>query len=132
MRQTIGDKIISRLEGFTTALKQGEKLEGRFNSRTVELDLEPRSYGSEEVKSVRKILGVSQSIFAKFLGVKVKTVQSWEQQTVSPPGMARRFMDEISLNPSLWKKRLEQSIVFKDAVKPARPGKPVKLSSNRQ
>jgi hypothetical protein len=46
--------------------------------------------------------------------------------------MARRFMDEISLNPALWKKRLKQSIIIKDAGKPTRPRKPTKLSGNHQ
>lgn len=118
MRQSVGDKITSRLQSFVTALKNGEVLEGRFNSRTVELDLEPKEYGPKEVKEVRMLLGVSQALFAKFLGVKIKTVQAWEQKQGTPPGLARRFMDEIALNPEMWKKRLNQSIVIKDSRKP--------------
>jgi putative transcriptional regulator len=115
MKNTVGDKIVSRLQSFVTALKEKSPLETRFSMRQVTLHLEPRVYHAKDVKKIRKLLGISQSLFAKFLGVNVKTVQSWEQDLVEPSGIARRFMDEIALHPALWKMRLQTIMAVKNA-----------------
>jgi hypothetical protein len=61
----------------------------------------------------RKLLGVSQAVFAKFLGVGIKTVCSWEQGKNRPSDMASRFLDEIGHNRAYWRKRLRESIRVK-------------------
>ncbi len=63
---------------------------------------------------IRDQLGLSQPLFAKFLGVDVKTVRSWEQGINEPSAMASRFMDEISMAPDHWKSRLQQIMKTKD------------------
>ncbi len=116
MKESIGNTIVTRLQSFAKALKENEPLEQRFNCRVVELDLEPKQFGARQVKQIRSMLGLSQTLFAKFLGVNVKTVQSWEQNQVKPSDMACRFLSEIEHDPKLWRKRLSQSLVFKDSV----------------
>ena len=110
---SVEDRIASRLKGFVEALKSGEVISEKFTCRTVILDLEPTEYNPEAVVATRKILGVSQPVFARFLGVSVKTVRSWEQGKL-PGDMACRFMDEIQRNPDFWRKRLGESIKVKD------------------
>ena len=95
-----------------TRLKQGpEAVTKRFTVRTVELDLKARTYTAEEVKKVRDLLGLSQPLFARFLGVSVQAVHAWENGGKIPSEMARRFLDEIALKPEYWRKRVSQMIV---------------------
>ena len=47
-------------------------------------------------------------LFARFLGVSVKTVRAWEQGTNTPQEIACRLMDEILHDPDYWRKRLSQ------------------------
>ena len=41
------------------------------------------------VKAIRETTGLSQSQFALMIGVKLKTLQNWEQKRVRPAGPAR-------------------------------------------
>ena len=81
--------------------------------RMVVLDLNPTPYDPQLVKQTRQLLRASQAMFAKFLGVKAKTVQSWEQGTQEPSDMACRFMDEIRCNPAYWLGRFEGALISK-------------------
>lgn len=114
MKNSVGKKIIEGLREFTEALESNENITEKFTCRKVSLDLLPVSYSSDAVKAVRELLGVSQGVFAQFLGVSVKTVHAWEQGR-TPGDMACRFMDEIQRNPDYWRKRLLESIKVKDA-----------------
>jgi putative transcriptional regulator len=73
----------------------------------VKLDLMPRTFSPDEVKRIRAMMGVSQSIFGQFLGVDVKTVRSSEQGRRIPSEMACRFLEEIQVAPDHWRSRLE-------------------------
>ncbi len=106
-------EILEALEDFTDALEKGEVLE-RFTCRQIKLQLEPTHYNSELVKKTRKVLGVSQTLFARFLGVSPKTVRAWEQGINIPHPMACRFMDEIRQAPSHWAERLRELTVMKN------------------
>ena len=119
MKHSVGDTIVKRLQGFAKALENDEPLQNRFNCRIVELDLQPKRFGGRQVKQVRNLLGLSQSLFAQFIGVNVKTVQSWEQNQVKPSEMACRFLSEIEHDPAMWRKRLTQSMVIKETTKAA-------------
>jgi putative transcriptional regulator len=105
---SLGAELVRGLEGFRDALREGEPIHRRFTMRTVELDLEPRQYGSEDVRAVREKLGASQAVFAKLLGVSVKTVQAWEQGNAPPP-MARRLLDVIDRDPRPWEGMLRDA-----------------------
>lgn len=113
MKDSVGAKIIEGLSELTDALEKGEQITTRFTCRTVMLDLEPMAYGPEAVKGTRRLLRVSQGIFAQFLGVSAKSVRSWEQGINTPSDIACRFMDEIQRNPDFWRKRLKESVRIK-------------------
>ena len=109
------EEIVEALTEFYEVLKEGgsEAVARKFTVRTVELDLEPRTYTGEDVKKVRAILGLSQPLFARFLGVSVNSVRSWENGGQTPSKLACRFLDEISHNPELFKERIRDAIVSK-------------------
>jgi putative transcriptional regulator len=114
MNDSVGKKIIEGLREFTEALENDEPLAEKFTCRKVTLDLLPVSYSPKAVKATRKLLMVSQGVFAQFLGVSVKTVRAWEQGRTKVGDMACRFMDEIQRSPEYWRKRLRESIKVKD------------------
>lgn len=86
----------------------------KFSCRQIKLNLVPTHYGPDLVKKTRRLLGVSQSLFARFLGVSPKTVRAWEQGINIPHKMACRFMDEIRQNPRFWNTRLREIAVARD------------------
>jgi putative transcriptional regulator len=104
--------LIEGLEGFVTALKNGEKIIDKFTCRRVVLDLRTHVYTPARVKATRKLLRASQALFAQFLGVSAKTVRAWESGK-TPSDIARRFMDEIQRNPDYWRARLRDSARLK-------------------
>lgn len=110
-----GAEIVDALTEFYEVLKEGgsEAVGRRFTVRTVELNLEPKAYTGEDVKKVRGILGLSQPLFARFLGVSVNAVRNWENGGQTPSTLACRFLDEISHNPELFKERVRNAIVSK-------------------
>lgn len=106
-------KIVGRLQAFADTVKSGKKIGERFDLHTVELNLCPTAYDPAKIVATRKLLDASQLVFAKFLGVNVKTVRSWEQGVNVPSDMACRFMDEIRENVDHWRSRLRDCVHFK-------------------
>lgn len=104
-----GPRLIKSLRALRDALQDGVSLPDKFTMRTVELHLEPREYGAEDVLKVRERLKASQSVFAKLLGVSIKTVQAWEQGNNPPPPMARRLLENIDENPLPWEQKLRDA-----------------------
>ena len=104
----IADRVIDRLEDFNRSLRAGDKIVEKYTTRTVRLNLKRQAYNPRLIKKTRQSMGMSQAVFAQFIGASVKTVQAWEQGTVRPSTMARRFMDEIRHNPEYWKGRFSE------------------------
>lgn len=48
-----------------------------------------------EVKELRKRLGLTQEAFAVRLGVSVMTVRRWESNKTKPSRMAQRLLEEM-------------------------------------
>ena len=96
-----GKAVIDSLTEFLDAAGRGEPI----TARTVKLNLEPRQYGPEDIKKLRKQLNVSQAMFAQLVAVSVKLVQGWEAGTHKPQPIACRLLDEISMDPQAWLRR---------------------------
>lgn len=79
----------------------------KFTVRTARVDLEPRAHGPDDVKAMRTKLKASQRLMAKFLGVSVQAVRSWEQWTRPVPKIAARFLDEVDADPGNWTRRFQ-------------------------
>ena len=52
-----------------------------------------------DVKAIREKLHVSQSEFAGYFGVSVRTIQEWEQHRRTPTTVARNFLKVIEMSP---------------------------------
>ncbi|MEX2309716.1 MAG: helix-turn-helix domain-containing protein [Pirellulales bacterium] len=101
--------LVEGLEGFVKDLKSNKRIPDKYTCRRMVLDLHPQRYTATQVKSTRKLLQVSQALFAQFLGVSPQTVRSWEQGKTPPKDIACRFMDEIRRNPEYWRQRIAES-----------------------
>ncbi len=106
---SVEQDLVDGLEEFVNDLKTGAPIEKKYTCHRVILDLEPQIYMAKDVKSTRKLLNASQSLFAQFLGVSVKAVRKWEGGQ-TPSEIACRFMDEIRRNPEYWHRRLRESM----------------------
>jgi DNA-binding transcriptional regulator YiaG len=83
----------------------------RRTARTYRDDFTAREFGPDDVRRVRGLPGMSQAVFARFLGVDANTVRSWEQGTRPPGAIARRFMGGIESDPGSWKRRVDERLV---------------------
>lgn len=106
-----GPELVRSFGTLLTSMENSEKLSTRYTMRTVELVLEPSEYSPEEIQKIREDLRASQGVFAKLLGVSIKTLQAWEQGFNPPPPMARRLLDTIGTNPAPWQKMLKDAAV---------------------
>jgi putative transcriptional regulator len=113
-----GREIVRALEELAETLEVGIPLEERFTVREVVYEAAPSEYSPADVKAVRDRLGMSQTIFAQFLGVDATTIRSWEQGKRSPSMMARRFLDEIRADTPHWKKRFQAMCRTRTVGKP--------------
>ena len=52
-----------------------------------------------DVKAIRKAADISQSQFAKLIGVNVRTLQNWEQRRTKPTGPARALLKIVASDP---------------------------------
>ena len=112
-KRTFGQELIERLQEFVETLESGADIEKTFRCHRVEVDGESPPAAPQVVKQTRKMVGASQAAFAQFLGVSAQTLREWEQGANEPGDIAKRFMDEIRLNPDYWRGRLAQVAVAK-------------------
>lgn len=54
-----------------------------------------REYSNSQIRELRMKKGMSQTVFASFMGVSKKTVEAWEGGRTHPTGSACRLMDVL-------------------------------------
>jgi len=74
--------------------------QGKNNASVVHI---PREI---DAARIRKKIKMSQSQFAAYFGVSVRTVQEWEQGRVVPSGAARAFLIVIDREPDAVRRAL--------------------------
>ena len=52
------------------------------------------------VRSIREAAQISQSQFAKLIGVNLRTLQNWEQERTKPTGPARALLKIVASDPT--------------------------------
>jgi len=62
-----------------------------------------------DAKAVREKTGLSQSEFAQMIGVKVKTLQNWEQHRRNPTGAAAALLTIFDHAPDVAVKALHKA-----------------------
>ena len=55
-----------------------------------------KKFSNTEIKRIRNKAGMTQAVFAKYMGVSVKTVEAWELGRTHPTGPAYRLIDILS------------------------------------
>lgn len=64
--------------------------------------------GSSGIRAIRERTGLSQSNFARLIGVSVKTLQNWEQDRRHPTGPAAALLRIIAAEPRLAVKAIHE------------------------
>lgn len=78
-----------------------EYTEGKRKLKKEKVTVIPvKTYTASEVKSIRKSTGMSQKLFAEYLGVSNKTVEAWEQGTNHPSGSSSRMLSMMESDKS--------------------------------
>jgi putative transcriptional regulator len=109
-RDEVAQEIIGALTDFRDTLRARTPLEKKYTVRKVAVFVPPPQLGPEEIRKTRELLGVSQPVFAGFLGASPSTVRSWEQGQKPPSPMARRLLGFIASDPTYWKDRLQSMV----------------------
>ena len=65
--------------------------------------------GPSGIRAVRERTSLSQSEFARLIGVSVKTLQNWEQDRRHPTGPAAALLRIIAYEPRLALKAIHQA-----------------------
>jgi putative transcriptional regulator len=61
----------------------------------------PPPYDAARIRAIRRVLNVSQGVFAALLNVGLTTVQSWEQGKRVPDGASLRLLEIAERNPEM-------------------------------
>ena len=55
-----------------------------------------KKYSNDEIKKIRNNAGMTQTVFASYMGVSKKTVEAWELGRTHPTGPAYRLLDILA------------------------------------
>jgi putative transcriptional regulator len=58
-----------------------------------------KSVDEPDVRAIRRAAAISQSQFAKLIGVNLRTLQNWEQRRTRPTDPARALLKIVASNP---------------------------------
>lgn len=77
---------------------------GAMKARTVVLQIAPlQAFTSDEIKAIRNDTGLTQKLFAQYMGVSIKTVEAWEAGRNHPDGPACRLLELTQKDPNFAK-----------------------------
>ena len=85
----------SLFDDLKTGLQEAidfEKSNGKAMSKTI-IIAPVKKYDNNEIKAIRNKSGMTQAVFANYLGVSKKTVEAWELGRTHPTGPAYRLIN---------------------------------------
>lgn len=87
--------MINLFEDLRTGLQQAIDFEkNNAPARKTTYVISPvKEYSCAEIKDIRNNAGMTQTVFANFMGVSKKTVEAWECGRTHPTGPAFRLMN---------------------------------------
>ena len=93
---------MSLFDDIKTGLQQAIDFEkGKGRAKVTVLSIHPvDSFSAEEIRKIRMDTGMTQVLFAKYMGVSVKTVEAWESGRNHPEGTACRLLSMTRQDPS--------------------------------
>ncbi len=90
------DILSAALDEAILDAKSGNKI---LNSETVSIEIEPLvEYSADTIKDIRKRTGLTQALFAKWIGVSTRTVEAWESGRNKPSGPSSRLLSLLQQN----------------------------------
>lgn len=97
---------MSIFDDIKTGLNQAIEYEkGNLKAKSTTLTVEPiERFKPEEIRSIRLETGLTQFLFAKYMGVSVKTVEAWEEGRNHPEGTACRLLSMTRNDPTFSRK----------------------------
>lgn len=90
----------SIIAGLNEAIEDAQEKEKKLPRRVVSI-VPVKDYDSLQVKEIRKNTGMSQKLFASYIGVSTKTVEAWEAGTNKPSGAASRILNMMEMDSEL-------------------------------
>lgn len=74
---------------------------GNLKAKKTTLTIAPvEVFTAQDIKNIRSRTGLTQVLFAQFMGVSVKTVESWEAGRNHPEGAACRLLTLTKNDPT--------------------------------
>ncbi len=100
MKKALSETVQDLLDaGIRTTFTEKELNELGVNVPEVRLTL-------SEIRSIRKKMRVSQSVFAKLLNVSPSSIRQWEQGKRQPSGSTQILLDLLKRSPHILDYRL--------------------------
>ena len=90
----------SIMTGLTEALEDAGSKDKKLKRRVVSV-IPVKVYNADEIQDIRRKTGLSQKLFASYLGVSLKTVEAWEAGTNHPSGTASRILSMMEMDADL-------------------------------
>ncbi len=90
----------SIMRGLNEASEDAQSKEKKLKRNVVEI-APVKSYSAGEIKAIRKKTGLSQRLFAGYMGISVKTVEAWETGLNHPSGAASRILNMMEMDANL-------------------------------
>ena len=93
-------------DDIKTGLEQAIEYEkGNLKARTKTMSILPLSqFEASEIKEIRVMTGLTQTAFASYMGVSVKTVEAWEAGRTHPEGSSCRLLALTRQDPQFPQK----------------------------
>ena len=96
----MSDVYTSIMTGLQEAIDDANGKDAKLKKRIVTI-IPVKEYKASEVKQIRNTTGLSQKLFASYIGVSVKTVEAWEAGTNHPSGAASRILSMMEMDSNL-------------------------------
>lgn len=92
----------SIMTGLTEAVGDAQSKDKKLRRRVVTI-VPVKEYSASEIQAIRKSTGLSQRLFAGYMGVSDKTVEAWEAGKNRPSGAASRLLTMMEMDADLTK-----------------------------
>lgn len=90
----------SIVTGLSEAIEDTKSHEKKLTRHTVSI-MPVKEYDAKAIQNIRKRTGLSQKLFAGYMGVSTKTVEAWEAGTNRPSGAASRILNMLEMDSEL-------------------------------
>lgn len=115
----IAEDLIAGMQSLVDDMQSGKGI----TVREVSIDLSIPALAPGDVRAIRESLGLSQTLFAEFLGASASAVRAWERGAKTPTPMARRFLDSIRTDPEYWLSKVRSCLTSKQKIFGAKSAK---------